>query len=376
MRDFEHKGDCRHVRWDRPCAPHKKRGKVCGSCDEYAPIRHRILVVKLAATGDVLRTTAFLPAIHATWPQARVTWVTKKGAAGLFQGNPLVDEVLTTDDVATTARLLTETFDVVLCPDADPEASSIAAMARATERRGFLRDETGQVCALSEGAKHWLHMGLSDARKKANRETYQALVADVLGLDRALVTEPILEPSARDLAAAQRFLAQCAFHGALIGLNTGAGGRWAYKQWTKDNQQKFVRLCVDAGLGVVLLGGPEERERHKELLASNAGRPVFDAGNENGYGEFAAKLQLCRVVVTSDSLAVHVAAARKTPAIVLFGPTSAAEIELYGRGEKIVPQGMDCLCCYLPSCDVKPHCQARIEPAVVLAAVQRQLAAK
>ena len=35
----------------------------------------------------------------------------------------------------------------------------------------------------------------------------------------------------------------------LIGLNTGAGGRWAYKQWTKDNQQKFVRLCVEAGLG-------------------------------------------------------------------------------------------------------------------------------
>ena len=376
MTDFVLRGDCRHVRWDRPCAPHKKRGKVCESCDEYAPIRHRVLVVKLAATGDVLRTTAFLPAIHATWPAARVTWVTKKGAAGLFQGNPLVDEVLTTDDVATTARLLTETFDVVLCPDADPEACSIAAMARAAERRGFVRDETGQVRALSEGASHWLHMGLSDARKKANRETYQALVADVLGLDRALVTEPILEPSARDLAAAQRFLSQCAFEGAIVGLNTGAGGRWAYKQWTKDNQQRFVRLCVDAGLGVVLLGGPEERERHKELLSANPGRPVFDAGNDNGYGEFAAKLQLCRVVVTSDSLAVHVAAARKTKAIVLFGPTSAAEIELYGRGEKVVPPGMDCLCCYLPSCDIKPHCQARIEPAAVFAAVQRQLAAK
>ena len=130
MADFVLRGDCRHVRWDRPCAPHKKRGKVCGSCDEYDPIQNRVLVVKLAATGDVLRTTAFLPAIHATWPHARVLWVTKKGAAGLFQGNPLVDEVLTTDDVATTARLLTETFDVVLCPDADPEAASIAAMAR------------------------------------------------------------------------------------------------------------------------------------------------------------------------------------------------------------------------------------------------------
>lgn len=376
MTDIDIKRDCRHVRWDRPCAPHKKRGKVCASCDEYDPIQKRVLVVKLAATGDVLRTTAFLPAIHATWPHARVLWVTKKGAAGLFQGNPLVDEVLTTDDVATTARLLTETFDVVLCPDADPEAASIAAMARAAERRGFVRDETGQVRALSEGAARWLQMGLSDAQKKANRETYQALVADVLGLDRKLVKEPILEPHARDLADAATFRAGFAFSGKLIGLNTGAGGRWAYKQWTKEHQESFVRLCAKEGLGVLLLGGPEERQRHKDLMATFAGLPVFDAGTDNTYGAFAARLQLCDVVVTSDSLAVHVAAARKTKAVVLFGPTSAAEIELYGRGEKVVPPGMDCLCCYLPSCDVKPHCQARIEPAAVFAAVQRQLAAK
>ena len=52
MTDFDLKRDCRHVHWDRPCKPHKQRGKVCAYCDEYAPIRHRVLVVKLAATGD------------------------------------------------------------------------------------------------------------------------------------------------------------------------------------------------------------------------------------------------------------------------------------------------------------------------------------
>jgi ADP-heptose:LPS heptosyltransferase len=72
---------------------------------------------------------------------------------------------------------------------------------------------------------------------------------------------------------------------------------------------------------------------------------------------------------------VHCASARKVPAVVLFGPTSAAEIELYGRGTKLVPPGFDCLCCYLPRCDKVPHCQAGIQPQVVLAAVQRWLAA-
>lgn len=373
--DFDLKQDCRHVRWDRPCAPHKRRGKECATCDEYAPVRHRVLMVKLAATGDVLRTTAFLPAIHAAWPQAKVTWLTRKSAVALFDGNPLVDEVLATDDAVTAARLATETFDVVLCPDADPDAAVLAAMAKGKERRGYVRDASGRIVPLGPGAARWLAMGLGDRNKKANTQTYQHLVAEVLGLDPAAVREPILEPSKHDSAEATAFVRGLPGQGPLVGLNTGAGGRWAYKQWTRAHQQTFLRLATDAGLRVLLLGGPEEVATHKELLAAATGQPVFDGGNHNSYGRFAALIDQCRAVVTSDSLAVHCAAARKVPAIVLFGPTSAAEIEVYGRGSKIVPPGLDCLCCYLPRCDRVPHCQALIEPAVVLAAVQQWVAA-
>jgi len=372
---FDLKHDCRHLRWDRPCSPHKLRGKVCAGCDEYAPIRHRVLMVKLAATGDVLRTTAFLPAIHATWPQAKVTWLTRKGAAGLFDGNPLVDEVLTTDDAVTAARLATETFDVVLCPDADPDAAVLAALAKGKERRGYVRDGAGRVVPLGPGAERWLAMGLSDSSKQANTETYQKLVAEVLGLDPAAVREPILEPNRRDSAEAAKFAAALPGQGPLIGLNTGAGGRWAYKVWTREHQRTFLQQATDAGLRVLLLGGPEEVDTHRDLLAGAAGRPVFDGGNHNSFSRFAALIDHCRVVVTSDSLAVHVTSARKVPAVVLFGPTSAAEIELYGRGTKLVPPGFDCLCCYLPRCDKVPHCQAGIAPDVVLAAVQQWLVA-
>lgn len=367
---FTLKRDCKHVHWDRPCTPHKQRGKVCDTCDEYAPVLHRVLMVKLAATGDVLRTTSFLPAIHATWPGARVTWVTTKAAASLFDGNPLVSEVLTTDDAITVAKLTTEEFDVVLCPDADPDAAAIAFMAKGRERRGFVRGAMGQVHALGKGASDWLAMGLSDIRKKANTRTYQTLVAEVLGLDPEMVAEPILIPSSGDSAFAKEFREKLPFQGPLVGLNTGAGGRWAYKQWTFLHQRTFLQEMTQHGCGVLLLGGPEEVDRHRELLAACSGLPVFDAGNKNSYGRFAALLELCEAVVTSDSLAVHVASARKVPAVVLFGPTSVAEIELFGRGVKITPPDLDCLCCYLPRCDKVPHCQALITPAVVVRAVQ------
>lgn len=375
MTDLELRADCRHVHWDRPCRPHKLRGKVCQSCDEFEPVEHRVLMVKLAATGDVLRTTSFLAAIHATWPGARVTWLTRPSAAGLFDGNPLVHDVLVTDDAVTAARLQTEEFDVVLCPDADPDAAVLAAMAKGRERRGYTRDARGHVQPLGEGARRWLQMGLSDERKRANSESYQRLVADVLGFAPEDVREPVLNPSAAERADADAFVDGLSVPAGTkwVGLNTGAGGRWLYKQWIHDHQRAFLQLCHEAGLAVMLLGGPEEVQRHRDLLAFAAGMQVFDGGNHNSYGRFAALIDRCDVVVTSDSLAVHCAAARKKPAVVLFGPTSAAEIELYGRGEKLTPPGFDCLCCYLPKCDKVPHCQAGIEPQAVFAAVQRWL---
>jgi ADP-heptose:LPS heptosyltransferase len=361
--------DCRAFRWDRPCAPHKREGVTCPGCPHYDPVRSRVLVVKLAAIGDVLRTTALLPAIHAQWPGAHVTWLTQPAGRALFDGNALVDEVLDYGDARTAARLAAEEFDVVLCPDADPEAATLAAAARGGERRGFVLDRSGRVEPLGEGAVHWFRMGVHDGRKKANERTYQALVAEVLGLDPAAVREPILEPSAEDTKQVQTFRAYLGFEGRMIGLNTGAGGRWEYKQWTLEHQVRLIELATDAGCGVLLLGGPTERGRHDALLAAAGGRAVYDGGTDNSFSRFAALVDLCDVVVTGDTFALHVAGARKKPTIALFGPTSSAEIELYGRGEKIVPEGLDCLCCYLPRCDRSPHCQALIGPERVWRAV-------
>lgn len=366
------KTDCRHFRWDRPCAPHKRAGHLCPGCPEYDPVRSRLLIVKLAAVGDVLRTTALLPAVRQAWPGARITWLTQPAAAPLFERNELVDEVLTTGDAVTAARLAVENFDVVLCPDADPQAAVLAAAAHADLRVGFGMDRCGRVVPLGPGAEQWFRMGLDDRTKRDNRETYQTLVAAVLGLDAAAVAPPVLVPRAGDVAAARSWRAALRFDGALVGLNTGAGGRWLYKQWTFEHQRAFLSKAVAAGLGVVLLGGPDERQRHRDLLATAGGIPVFDAGNDNDYSRFAALIEQCAVLVTGDTFALHVACARRVPVVALFGPTSSAEVELYGLGEKIVP-ALDCLCCYLPVCDVDPHCQALIMPDTVLAAVQRWL---
>src|SRR5688500_8536303 len=55
---------------------------------------NRILVIKTAALGDVLRTTSILPGLHQRHPGTAVTWVTAPAAVPLVVHHPLVHEVL------------------------------------------------------------------------------------------------------------------------------------------------------------------------------------------------------------------------------------------------------------------------------------------
>ena len=52
--------DCRLFRGDIPCSP----GAICENCPDYEPMGKKILILKLGAIGDVLRTTPVLPELH------------------------------------------------------------------------------------------------------------------------------------------------------------------------------------------------------------------------------------------------------------------------------------------------------------------------
>lgn len=371
------KTDCRLFRSDRPCAPHKATGVTCATCtDDYDPIRTRLLVVKLAAVGDVLRTTSLLPAIHRRWPAAHVTWVTAPGALPLFAGNRLVDRVLGSAGTVPL-ELLAERFDVVLCPDAAADAVALAHLARLNAggaRIGFDLDARGVVVPLGEGARTWYELGLSDEKKRANRRLYQEHVAEVLGLDWRR-ERPMLALDEGDRARGAELLARHPPRAGqrIVGLNTGAGGRWRWKRWTESGWDELTRRLAREGCQVWLLGGPEERQRNARLRALG-GDAVLDTGCDNTLRAFAGIVERCDVVVTGDTLALHVAVATGRRVVALFGPTSLAEIDLADRGERLAGD-VPCLCCYRSDCDVSPSCMETLAVDTVHAAVQRQLEA-
>jgi len=88
------KTDCKHFHGDRPCVPHKEKGMKCDDCTEYKPISFKILIVKLDAAGDVLRTTSILKPLKRKYPDSYITWCTRQNSKELFKYNPLVDDVI------------------------------------------------------------------------------------------------------------------------------------------------------------------------------------------------------------------------------------------------------------------------------------------
>ena len=363
--------DCKYFLGDRPCVWHKQSGVVC-VCDHYRRIEERVLIVKLDAIGDVLRTTALLPPLSEVHPAAAITWLTRRDAVPLLRGNPYIAEILELDS-DTWVHLLARTFDRVINLDASKISASLATMARAARKDGYVLAPEGHVEATNEAARSWLEAGIFDDVKRQGTATYQDRMAAILGIEGrphryVLSLDDDERKRAYDLLTALGFDPDR----PTVGLNTGAGGRWPLKQWREQGYIELIqRLYRTRGVQFVLLGGPNEVERNRRL-AAGSGVPLIDPGCGNPLRLFAAIVGCCDIVVTGDTLAMHVALALGRRAVILFGPTSAPEIETYGLGEKVLPD-MTCLSCYKTSCDFVPNCMDLISVGMVQAAVERQL---
>jgi len=188
----------------------------------------------------------------------------------------------------------------------------------------------------------------------------------VAGLDYRQ-DEYLLDLSPEDLAFAAAFAKRKGLKQGerVVGLNTGAGDVFANKAWTvKGYLQLIQRLKKETRLRLLLLGGPRERERNSQILRRAKGGAI-DSGCENTLGQFAALVNLCDVIVTGDTITLHIAIALKKKVVALFGPTCAQEIELYGRGGKIV-SSLACAPCYRRRCRVSPSCMEAIEAEEVM----------
>jgi heptosyltransferase-2 len=237
--------DCAFFLGDRPCIWHKQSGVLC-TCDHYKKVDERILIVKLDAMGDVLRSTALLGPLAEVHPHAAISWLTRLESVPLLERNPYVAEVLSLGPEALI-HLQVRTFDRVINLDASRTSAGLASAARAARKDGYVLDERGVVQPTNAAAWAWLEAGIFDDIKRQGAATYQDRMAAILGLG-GREHRYVLELGPDEIGRARAHLESIGLdvNRPIIGLNHGAGGRWPLKQWREEG---YLELMARLGQG-------------------------------------------------------------------------------------------------------------------------------
>lgn len=347
--------DCRHYRGDRPCS------KGCqGGCEHHEPMGQRILLIKLAALGDVIRTEALLPGLKEAHPRSHITWVSRAEGCRMLAHNPFIDRLLDFN-AETICQLQCERFDLLINLDKEPGPAGLAMQVDAAHKQGIGLSPHGTVYPLNEEAHYYFALGLSDTLKfHENQSSYQRLIYEALGLSYA-GQRYTLFPSKENETYAREHLERLGL-GAddeVIGLNTGAGAMFANKTWPAERFVTLAKNLMTRGdCRVMLLGGPEETDKN-DWIAKQLPSGVVHSGCHHRELDFATIVRRCSSILTGDTTAMHVAIALRVPVVVLFGPTCPQEIDLYGRGVKLISK-IDCAPCYKRHCDYAPNCMDMI----------------
>ncbi len=316
-------------------------------------MQKKILIIKLDAMGDVLRTTSILRGLKDKHKDCNITWFTKPESVPLITNHPYIDKVVSYSKI-NIKNLENKIFDTVINLDEDLEACSIASRLKG-EKIGFYLDGSDKIVPTASAQKVYEMSALgkrprNDILKKANKKTYQELIAEIVGIKKEN-NELIFRLNKKQKDYAEHFSRQFNINPKkelVIGLNTGSGKKWPSKNWgIKNTAELAERIHKELKARIILFGGPNEIERNNQIIALSK-VPIINAGCGNNLIEFPALVSLCDIFVTTDTLGLHLAIALKRKIIALFGPTSSSEIEMYGLGEKIT--GKKCLCCYNPQC--------------------------
>jgi heptosyltransferase II len=284
-----------------------------------------------------------------------LTWVTQKPAEQLLLHNPLIDRVLTTspDDLLALSSL---EFDIALVADKSLKAAGVLKQTKADLLFGFQVDpRSGAIVPATAAATELWELGLSNEKKFfVNQKPETQLATEALELGPFKRDEYIIHLSECEKAEALARRKDWSAGGkTIVGLNTGCSSVIPYKRLSIEKHRELIsRLQRDPNIRVVLLGGKEDTLRNERI---GHGSDVIQSATADGIRDGLISIEACDIVVTGDSLGMHMAIGLKKWVVAWFGPTCAQEIDLFDRGVKVQTRA-SCNPCWKRSCQRDPMC--------------------
>jgi heptosyltransferase-1 len=313
-----------------------------------AVARPRILIIRLGAIGDVVRTLPALRQLRAARPESWLAWVVEERSLPVLQGHPDLDEVILLERdrlaeklrepagffdglaevLAFGLRLRRGRFDVSLDFQGTFKSGLVALAAGAPLRAGYDRPSVKEGNALFNNRR--VPLGPPPVHRV---ERNLALLAS-LGLGpRAPAGRLTLPIAEAHRAEADGALARAgAPEAGFVFLYPGSSARQAYKRYPPERLGETARLLLERGCEVVVGPGPGE-----EAVAAAVRRlagprlRVLPVTSLLGMAEI---IRRAAVFVGGDTGPMHIAAILGTRVVALFGPTDPALNAPWGEGHR------------------------------------------
>ena len=342
------------------------------------PPKPRVLVVALRRLGDVLLTTPLIRSIRRAWPDATLDVLVFADTAGILDGNPDVDRIISMPARPTLAQSLRlaarlfQRYHVAVSTQSGDRPTAFALLAG--------RTHAGPVWPGNRIKRILLGRGVA-ARAGVHRVEEMLRIADALAIGRV---DEVVCPAGMPAPAV--IAPYAVIHAAPM---------FRYKQWTREGWRALADALRQRGLAIVATGGPDDRAYLDDIWRDDP--EVRRLDGRLRWAEIAALLRGARLYVGPDTSVTHMAAASGCPTVALFGPTDprlwgpwpapglttpwAASGTIQCRDNVwLVQNPLPCMPCQNEGCDKRldsrAQCLDELSPRQVLAAADQALASQ
>lgn len=293
-----------------------------------------ILVLRLSAMGDIVRTLPAVRLVRARLPQARIHWAAWEPWTQLLEGHTAIDTAVglprrelrrlarspltwpallgATRRIGSELRALTP--GLALDFHGDFRTGLLGRMSGARVRIGYEGHQQ------KEGNRFFTTHRVEAGERRRSRIERNLDLVRALGLPDGPLPDAGLSIGAADASAADTIVRSLASGSAGYAvLNPGASERQAYKRPPSSLFAAAARTLAELGVTPIVVNGPGEEQDAERVLAAAKG--LARHAPATSLKTLAALLSGARVFVGGDSGPLHLACGVGCPVVGLYGPT-------------------------------------------------------
>jgi heptosyltransferase-1 len=324
----------------------------------------KILILRLSAVGDVIRTLPAVKALKERYPASFITWIVEEPSQALIESQPEIDEVILFPrkrwskgikslrrmwgTIREMRELITglwkRRFDVVLDFHGILKSGLLSYLSGSPKRIGYDRNSA------KEGNYLFSNIKVKLPKERISRFRRNLALLRGMGLEVKEFRYKLHIPS-KDRAYVESFFkaSSASLTRPLIAIHPGTSQKAVFKRWMPDQYSQLAdRLIREVNATVLFTWGDGEFE-WVEGIRKEMREPSLLGPKTDSLTQLGEVYRHCDLYIGGDTGPMHVASLMGIPAVVIYGPTDPIENEPFGHHIKVRKE-VGCNPCHRYAC--------------------------